>query len=85
MNPEDKLFEDLASRSWETPLGVLNDRQVVYVIASLTDQQKRVAHLLGYGLTQEEIAGILEIDQSTVSRHKQAIIKKLRKAQIYIK
>lgn len=85
MNPEDRLFEDLASRTWETPLGMLTDKQVAWVLAQLTDQQKRVAHLLGQRVTQREVGEILGIDQSVVSRHRKAIVRKLRKAQVCIK
>jgi len=64
-------------RTWMTPSGLLTQGQVAQVLTTLTDQQKRVAHLLGYGLMQWEVGEILGISQQAVSRHKKAIIRKL--------
>ena len=72
---------DKEERTWMTPSGLLTEGQVTHALANLTDQQKRVAHLLGYGLKQWEVGEILGISQSTVRDHKRAIMRKLAKVK----
>ena len=72
---------DEEERTWMTPAGPLTKGQVTRALATLTDQQKRVAHLLAFGLTQREVGEILGITQQSVSRHKKAIRRKLARTR----